>query len=147
MKQIILLVTIFLISTSSPVYSEEAVTHSSLLGVWTYFFLTKDSFNPDKLLATEQRLLFLDGQNAVLEILAQEAEFVQTTKYNLKYNLSFRDNEVYLSLFSPESDKVIGAYIRMPLKDALEFSSDPKFRSQRQLYKRNTPYILETNKK
>lgn len=131
MKSIFMLLLMF----TSTIFGEEIVTHASLLGAWSYFHVTKDFFSDDKLLATEQRLLFRDGQNVTLEIVSKEAEFVQNTSYNLKYTLSIRDNTTYLTFFSTESSKVIGAYIRIPLAGALEMASDPNFRTQKQLYK------------
>ncbi|MGL4388003.1 MAG: hypothetical protein ACRCTJ_01245 [Brevinema sp.] len=117
-------------------YADNLVNHASLLGAWSYFHVTKDVFSDQKLLATEQRLIFRDAQNVTLIISAKESEFVHDTIYNLKYTLSLHDNVTYLTLFSTESKKVIGAYVRMPLSGALEMASDPNFIQQKQLYKK-----------
>jgi len=136
MKGILLFFTLILISTT---HYAQYISHSTLIGAWSYFYITTDYFVPDKIIATEQRLIFQDGQNVILRISAKESEFFQDTEYSLKYSLSLRDNIPYLSLFSTESMEVLGAYVRMPLSGALEMASDPNFRTQKQLYKRLTP--------
>lgn len=143
MKQIVLLTIFVLINKFA--YSQQQITHASLIGAWTYFYITTDYFSTDKIIATEQRLIFQDGQNVTLVISAKESEFVQNTTYELKYSLSLRDNVPYLSLFSPESTQVLGAYMRMPLSGALELAADPNFNIQKQLYKRLSPNIVHTD--
>ncbi|MGL4563092.1 MAG: hypothetical protein ACRCVW_04480 [Brevinema sp.] len=134
MKSVLLLYLFLCMSAVS--YANNVLSHASLLGAWSYFHVTADYFSAEKILATEQRLLFRDGQNVTLIISSKESEFIQNTTYNLKYTLSLRDNTTYLTLFSTESEKVIGAYVRMPLAGTLEFATDPNFILQKQLYKR-----------
>ena len=119
-------------------YAEEQVTHSSLVGSWVYFYITKDSFDTSKPVVTEQRLIFLDGQNVSLTISVRDKEYIQNTVYSLKYALSIRENLPYLTLFTPESKEVLGAYLRMPIKNALEISLKPAFGFDTQLYRRNS---------
>ncbi|SFB71740.1 hypothetical protein SAMN02745150_00447 [Brevinema andersonii] len=134
MKHLIYLFFLF----SAQMHAQEQVTHAVLIGAWSYFYITTDSFAQDKNIATEQRLIFRDGQNVTLNIVAKEQEYFQNTSYELKYALSLRDNVPYLTLFSPESKEILGAYVRMPLDNALELASDPGFTKQSQLYKRNS---------
>ncbi|MGL4366888.1 MAG: hypothetical protein ACRCTQ_01195 [Brevinemataceae bacterium] len=136
MKKLWLLL-LLLISNSG--FAQIQITHASLVGVWTYFYITQDDFSTDKVIVSQQRLIIRDGQNATLIITARDEEYVQETSYNLKYSLSLHDNTPYLSLFSTESDVVLGAYMRMPVECALEMASDPNFRVQKQLYKRVGP--------
>lgn len=131
------LIYLFLL-VSLRTHAQVQVTHGALIGAWSYFYVTADTFALDKNIATEQRLIFRDGQNVTLNIVAKEQEYFQNTSYELKYALSLRDNVPYLTLFSPESKEVLGAYIRMPLNSALELASDPGFTRQSQLYKRNS---------
>ena len=132
------LALIFLFLIAPLCYAEEQVTHSSLVGSWVYFYITKDSFDSTKAVVTEQRLIFLDGQNVSLTISVRDKEYIQNTVYTLKYALSIRENLPYLTLFTPESKEVLGAYLRMPIKNALEISLRPAFGFDTQLYRRNS---------
>ncbi|MGL5255211.1 MAG: hypothetical protein ACRC9L_09500 [Brevinema sp.] len=135
MKQ---LAFVFLLLIAPFSYAEQQVTHSALVGSWVYFYITHDSFDTSKPVVTEQRLVFIDGQNVTLNISVRDAEYVQSTVYRLKYALSIRENLPYLTLFTPESKEVLGAYLRMPVKNALEISQRPSFGANTQLYRRNS---------
>ncbi len=130
------LLAIILFTTTSIAYSEQAISYDSLIGVWSYFHITQDSFSPSKLVGSEQRLIFQDKERVILQVIAKEQDYHQDTTYQLNYSLSLRNNVPYLSLFSAESDRVLGSYLRMPYKNSLEMSSDPSFSKQRHLYQR-----------
>ncbi len=132
MNRIILAIFLF-INIS---YAEEQVTYESLQGVWSYFHITSDIFSMDRAVGSEQRLLFQDHENVVVNVIAKEQDYHQNTSYKLRYSLSLRDNVPYLSLFSAESEQVLGAYVRIPYKNSLEMASDPNFTQQKQLYQR-----------
>lgn len=121
---------------SNRAYAELQITYSALSGVWSYFHITSDYFTTGKLVGSEQRLFFQDNERVVLNIVVKEKDYHQTTTYQLTYSLSLRDNVPYLTLFSEESDQVLGAYIRMPYKNSLEMASDINFETQKQLYQR-----------
>ncbi len=139
MKKLLLFTTLIL--NPHALFAQVQVTHGALIGVWSYFYIGADFFAKDMMLATEQRLIFQDGQNVVLEILAKEKEYNQDTSYKLKYSLSLKDNVPYITLFSTESKEVLGAYMRMPLGDSLEMAADPNFKTKKQLYQRKSPQI------
>lgn len=130
----IMLFTFFL--ASSQAFAEQQVTYTALQGIWSFFLITEDSLANKRFIATEQRLFFQDGANANLEVLSKETDFRQVTRYQLKYTLSLKDNVPYLTLFSLESKQVLGAYIRLPLKDSMEMAGDPNFKTHKQLYQR-----------
>lgn len=129
-------VFLIVLSLSNKSYAEVQVNYASLSGVWAYFHITSDYFTTGKLVASEQKLYFQDNENVVLNVVVKEKEYHQNTTYRLKYSLSLRDNVPYLTLFSTESKKVLGAYLRMPYKNSLEMASDPNFTVQKQLYQR-----------
>lgn len=139
MKKILLF--LFLFASSVPLSAQVQITHAALIGVWSYFHITTDTFATNKMIATEQRITFQDGQNAQLTIVAEENEYYQNTAYQLKYALSLKDGIPYLTLFSSESKQVLGGYMRMPYNDSLEMASDPNFRRQKQLYQRKSPVL------
>ncbi len=133
MKRLLLIIILL---TTNNIYSEETVTYDSLVGVWSYFHIGGDNFAFNKLIGTEQRLFFQDRERVILQVIAKEQDFHQDTSYQLRYSLSLRDNVPYLSLFSDESEQVLGAFVRKPYKNSLEMASDPGFVYQRQLYQR-----------
>ncbi|MGL4394189.1 MAG: hypothetical protein ACRCS8_03090 [Brevinema sp.] len=118
------------------VMAQENVTHASLIGAWSYFHVTKDLFSEQKIVATEQKFIFRDAQNVTMMVSSEESEVIQDTAYQLKYSLTVHDTAMYLTLFTPESQKTIGAYVRMPMPGMLEMAADPNFTSQKQLYKK-----------
>lgn len=130
------LLVFFLLVFTSKSYAELQITHSALMGVWSYFHITSDFFTTGKLVGSEQRLFFQDNERVVLNILVKENDYHQSTTYQLRYSLSLRDNVPYLTLFSDESQQVLGAYLRMPYKNSLEMASDINFTTQKQLYQR-----------
>lgn len=131
-----------LLFIGSSLHAEEQITHAALLGSWVYYYISTDSFDSTKSIVTEQRLLFTSGSEVTLNIAVRDSEYIQNTTYTLKYALMLRNNTPYLSMYTPESKEVLGAYLRMPIKNGLELSAVPAFRNDlsnsTQLYRRNS---------
>lgn len=126
----------FLFSILSVIRSYAQVTHASLIGAWTYFYITSDVFSDDKVVGTEQQLIFRDGANVTLNIVVNEKEIHQATSYQLKYTILLKDGMSYLQLYSTESSRVLGSYVRMLSDDSLEMAADSGFTTQKYLYRR-----------
>lgn len=127
---------------TAPLRAEEQVTHAALMGSWVYYYISRDSFDTSKNIVTEQRLIFTSGEDVTLNIAVRDTEYIQNTTYTLKYALLLRNNTPYLTLYSPESKEVLGAYLRMPVKNGLELSATMAFQNSgansTQLYRRNS---------